>query len=130
MKRAVVIHWKTRKQHPIELFSNLKIVCETYPKYNYNTLNNYLSKNKIAYETEDIRIERIIVKTQPVNTRRMAMIGARVNRKTHKEEEQNLEFWLSRSVEERVEAVTRLRAQVLRKNQRLNKKVGHKRNLR
>jgi hypothetical protein len=29
--------------------------CLSYPQYNYNTLNNYLSKEKVPYENEGIR---------------------------------------------------------------------------
>ena len=130
MKRVVVINWKISKEHPFEVFSNLKILCESYPKYNYNTLNNYLSKNKMPYENEDVRIERIVVKAEPVKSRQIAMVSKRVSRKTHNEEEQNLQFWLTRPAVEQRDAVTQLRSQVLDKNQRMNKLYGSKRRIR
>jgi predicted NAD-dependent protein-ADP-ribosyltransferase YbiA (DUF1768 family) len=123
MKRVIIVNWKERKENPFEVFSNLKLLCESYPGYNYNTLNNYLSKNKIAYENEDVRIERKMVNTSAIPVRKMAMVARRVKRNGHDEEAQNKNYWLSRPLAERLDAVTRLRAQVLKKGQRMDK--GH-----
>lgn len=120
------MNWKYRPDDPIEVYSNLKLLCESHPAYNYNTLNNYLSKNKTAYENEVVRIERKIVQTGPVKTRQMAIVGNRVKMQGHDEEKQNRDYWLSRPVEERLNAVYRLRAQVV-KNERMNKNYGLKR---
>ena len=67
MKRVVVATWKNREGNAIEIFSNLKILCDTYPGYSYNTLNNYLSKAKEPYENNAVRIERIQVHTAPLS---------------------------------------------------------------
>jgi hypothetical protein len=42
----------------IDVFSRLKGFCESYPAYNYHTLNNYLSKKKIPFENDELKIER------------------------------------------------------------------------
>lgn len=128
MKRVVVMNWKAQTENPIEVYSNLKILCESHPVFNYNTLNNYLSKSKIPYENDVVRIERKLVHTEPIKRRQIALIGNKVKAKGHDEEKQNKDFWLTRPVEERLDAVSRLRAQVV-KNGRLDKTFGLKRSL-
>lgn len=128
MKRVIVINWKKQAQNSIEVFSNLKLFCETNPSFNYNTLNNYLSKNKIAYENEDVRIERKIVQSEPIKKRQIVLVGNRVKMRGHDEEKQNKDFWQTRPVIERLEAVRRLRSQVT-KNERMNKSYGLKRKM-
>src|ERR1700761_9628246 len=63
-RRVLVVEWK--KINAMEIFSSLKNFCDSHPHYNYNTLNNYLSKKKTAYNTEEIRIERKPVMTEAV----------------------------------------------------------------
>lgn len=130
MKRVIILTRKVYPAAPLEVFSNLKILCESYPVYNYNTLNNYLSKSKIPYENDEVRIERKIVQTSPVISRKIAMISKRVKMHEHDEEKQNLEYWLSRPIKERLEAVTTLSAQLKkRSNQRMDKSIHIKRKL-
>lgn len=129
MKRVVVLNWKKRKNNTIEIFSNLKLVCASYPAYSYNTLNNYLSKNKVAYEDDEVKIERKPVHTTAIAVRKIQMVAKRVNRTEHDEEIQNRSFWLSRTPGERLNAVTMLRSQVLAKGQRMNKEFGMKRRM-
>ncbi|MBC6113220.1 hypothetical protein H7U22_22680, partial [Pedobacter sp. CCM 8938] len=57
-KRVIVVHWKRFASTDIDVFSSLKGFCDSYPAYNYHTLNNYLSKKKIPFENDEIRIER------------------------------------------------------------------------
>jgi len=57
-KRVVVVQWKRFAGTDIDVFSSLKGFCESYPDYNYHTLNNYLSKKKIPFENDEIKIER------------------------------------------------------------------------
>lgn len=57
-KRVVVVQWKRFAGTDINVFSSLKGFCDSYPAYNYHTLNNYLSKKKIPFENSDIKIER------------------------------------------------------------------------
>ena len=57
-KRVIVVHWKRFAGTDIDVFSSLKGFCDSYPAYNYNTLNNYLSKKKIPFENDEIKIER------------------------------------------------------------------------
>lgn len=120
--------WKSQTENPTEVYSNLKILCESHPAFSYNTLNNYLSKNKIPYENDVVRIERMIVHTKPVKRRQIALIGSKVKAQGHDEEKQNKEFWLTRPVSERLDAVGRLRAQVVDKK-RMNKTFGLKRRM-
>lgn len=129
MRRVVVLNWKKRKNNTIEVFSNLKLVCASYPAYSYNTLNNYLSKNKVAYEDDEVRIERKLVHSTAIPVRKMQMVANRVNRLNHDEETQNRSFWLSRTPGERLNAVTLLRSQVLAKGQRMDKEFGMKRKM-
>lgn len=120
--------WKSQTENPTEVYSNLKILCESYPAFSYNTLNNYLSKNRIPYENDVVRIERMIVHTKPVKRRQIALIGNKVKAQGHDEEKQNKEFWLTRPVSERLDAVGRLRAQVVDKK-RMDKTFGLKRRM-
>jgi hypothetical protein len=64
-KRVVVVYWKNQPENPIEFFSSLKNFCLSYLEYNYNTLSNYLSKAKVPYETDKLRLERKIIFLQP-----------------------------------------------------------------
>jgi hypothetical protein len=65
-KRVVVAYWKNKPENPFEVFSSLKNFCLTYKEYNYNTLSNYLSKEKIAYDNKDVHIERKVIISKPV----------------------------------------------------------------
>lgn len=57
-KRVVVIQWKRFGGTVIDVFSSLKGFCDSYPAYNYHTINNYISKKKVPFEIDDIKIER------------------------------------------------------------------------
>jgi hypothetical protein len=130
MKRVVIIHWKKDPEKLFEVFSNLKILCESYPTYSYNTLNNYLSKNKIPFENTDVRIERKVVQTEAARNRQIAIVANRLKMRGHDEEKQNLDFWMSRTAGERLEAATMLSAQLKKtKNQRMDKTVYIKRKI-
>ncbi|HSU27158.1 MAG TPA: hypothetical protein VLJ68_02175 [Chitinophagaceae bacterium] len=128
-RRVVIVNWKDKKGDPFEVFSNLKILCKSYPQYNYNTLNNYLSKGKVAYENDDVRIERKMVHTAAIRQRKIAMVGKRVDRKTHDDDAADKAYWLSRPVKERLDALTFLRAQFLKKGQRMDRTHITKRKL-
>ncbi|MEO8174130.1 MAG: hypothetical protein ABI581_13645 [Sediminibacterium sp.] len=66
-RRVVLVHWKNTSAYPFEVYSNLKNFCLSHPEFRYDTVNNYLSKKKLPYETEMIRIERkpVITKASP-----------------------------------------------------------------
>src|ERR1700682_1875614 len=134
MKRVVVLSWKTGIEPRLEIFSNLKLLCGSYPNYSYNTLNNYLSKSKIAYENDIVKIERQVVHTKSIVSlvpgRKIAMVGRKVKRKTHDDEAADKAYWLSRPVSERLDAVTRLRAQFMKKAGRMDRTHIVKRKLR
>lgn len=122
--------WKDRTENPIAVFSNLKILCQTYPAYSYNLLNTYLSKAKVAYEDHQVRIERLVIGTKPVPGRQINMVAKRVSMREHEEAAQDTAYWLSRPAAERLEAVTRLSATLKRqKNERMDKTHVIKRKL-
>ena len=120
-RRVVIVNWKDKKENPFEVFSNLKILCSSYPQYNYNTLNNYLSKNKMAYENDNVRIERKVVQTKSVQRRKMAMVVRRFDRRKYDEKAANLKFWLGRPEQERLAAVTSLSAQLKKPGQKMDR---------
>ena len=113
-KRVVIVHWKTRPENPFEVFSSLKNFCLSYSGYNYNTLCNYLSKDKIAYDNADVRIERkeVFLKPKstliPVKVRSIIPTLRKVKLKEAEEGMQNLAFWLSKPPLFRVAAVTEM----------------------
>ena len=125
-KRVIVIFWKNNTENPFEVFSNLKNFCLSYPKFNYSTISNYLSKAKVAYENQEIRIERknIILKPKPapeIKIRKIVPVLKRVMMKDADDEQQDLEYWLSRPVKERAAAVTYIISQSLTKGQKMDK---------
>ncbi|MCR6719023.1 MAG: hypothetical protein NVV59_01770 [Chitinophagaceae bacterium] len=61
-----------------------------------------------------VKIKRKVVQAAPVKRRQIAIVGNKVKAQEHDEEKQNKDFWMTRSVAERLDAVFRLRAQVVR----------------
>lgn len=125
-KRVIVVFWKNREDNPFEIFSNLKNFCLSYVQFNYNTLSNYLSKAKIAYENHEVRIERknIISKPKPIaetRIRKIVPVLRRVMMKDANDEQHDLDYWLSRPVKERAAAVTHIIQESLTKGQRMDK---------
>ncbi|MES2828087.1 MAG: hypothetical protein V4687_08030 [Bacteroidota bacterium] len=125
-KRVIVVFWKNNLEQPFEVFSNLKNFCLSYTQFNYNTISNYLGKAKIAYENQEIRIERksIISKPKPIiegKIRKIAPVLRKVLMKDAKDEQYDMEYWLGKSVKERAEALTFIISQSLKKGQRLDK---------
>ena len=124
-KRVIVVFWKKRVDSPFEVFSNLKNFCLSYIQFNYNTLSNYLSKAKIPYENEHVRIERksIIAKPKLISAkvRAIAPVLRQVQMKNADDEQHDLEYWLSKSLKERAAAVTFIISQSLAKDQRMDK---------
>jgi len=131
-KRVVLVYWKNEQEQQFEVFSNLKNFCLSYPKYNYNTLNNYLSKGKVPYENEEIHVERKFVFTQPKDTTSTAGTSSQITpvvRKVAMKEADDriydLEYWLSQPLNKRLEAVTFIISQSLKKGQRLDRTAVH-----
>lgn len=100
--RVVILNWKSRIDNSLEIFSTLKLLCESYPKYSYNTMNNYLSKKKLVYEDDEVRIERKVVNTTSIPARKIELVGKKVERRGYDEEAQNRQYWLSQPVSERL----------------------------
>ncbi|UKJ09178.1 hypothetical protein [Solitalea lacus] len=132
VKRVVVVHWKNKAKCQWEVFSNLKNFCLSYPEYNYNTLNNYLSKAKTAYENDTVRIERKPIISQPkmkeevMVTRQIMPVVNRVAMSQAKESTKDLDYWLSQPTEKRIEAVTFIISQSLKKGESMNKAIINK----
>lgn len=68
LRRVVIVHWKKDNDNPFEVYSNLKNFSLANPRYSYDTLNNYLSKKKLPFETDDVRVERKQIITKPGQT--------------------------------------------------------------
>lgn len=65
-KRVILVTWKNDpKPGTPEVYSSLKNFCDSYPQYSYNTLNNYLSKNKKPFENTSIKVERLPIVNRP-----------------------------------------------------------------
>lgn len=60
-RRVIIVWWKNQEEGKFEVFSSLKVFCDHYPRFNYNTLSNYLSKKKTAYETEEVMVTRKVI---------------------------------------------------------------------
>ena len=131
----MVIYWKEDPKNPFQVFSNLKNFCASYPQYNYNTLNNYLSRNKKAYENERIRIERksIITDVRPsqpfLQIKRMERVVKKGLLKAIDQNKEDLRYWRTKSVVERAAAVTFIISQSLKPGQRMDKSFVQKRKL-
>jgi len=121
-KRVVVAYWKNHPENPIEIFSSLKNFCLSYQDYNYNTLSNYLSKAKVPYETEKVRVERKNVFLQPkAPARKIMPVIRKISLKEANDYEQDVNYWLDRAPAERLAAVTFLARQLIKKGQRMEK---------
>lgn len=135
-KRVIVVYWKNQAERPFEVFSNLKNFCLSYPEYNYNTLNNYLSKGKVPFENKDVRVERKNVFSQPKQPVSLAQVGRmivpvvrKVALKDAHDTSRDWKYWLSQSPSKRLEAVTFIIAQSLGKNARMDKTVVSRKTL-
>ena len=126
-KRVILLHWKSKPGCPVEVFSNLKLLCQRYPEYNYNTLNNYLSKAKTAYENDTVKVERLPVFSRPffpaTVSRSILPVVTKQPLKALDEKQQDLQYWLKRPAKERLAAVTFIISQSLKKGQRMDKSI-------
>jgi len=132
-KRVVTIHWKKQGSISFEVFSNLRNLCLSYPEYSYNTLNNYLSKAKKAYENDEVRIERKYIISQPkkretetATAKRILPVVRRVALKDADDNNNDLAYWLTQPAAKRVAAVTYIVSQSLKNGERLNKGIVNK----
>lgn len=123
-KRVVIAVWKNRIDPEIEVFSNLKVFCESYPSFSYNTLNNYLGKAKTPYENHELLLRRqeLIAKPLLKKGRSIQPVVNRYEQATHDEGEQNLDFWLASEPESRVYAVTKLVSEGIPKDSKMDKR--------
>jgi hypothetical protein len=54
MKNVIVAIWL--ESGMIEVFSSLRCFTENYPQYNEHTINNYISRKKIPYVTDELSL--------------------------------------------------------------------------
>jgi hypothetical protein len=64
--RIILVYWKDGRENPYQAYSNLKLLFDKNPDlskvYNYKTIaNKFSSQEGKPYETEFIRIERLVV---------------------------------------------------------------------
>ena len=125
IRRVVLVNWKNSLTNRFEIFSSLKIFCESYPQYSYNTLSNYLSKRKMAYSNADIHVERKEILTVPTRQerkeRRIKPIVRRVRLNRANDYMRDLAFWLEQSPLDRITATAELASFSVAKGQRLDK---------
>jgi hypothetical protein len=130
-KRVVVVYWKNQPENPIEVFSSLKNFCLSYLEYNYNTLSNYLSKAKVPYETDKVRLERKNIFLKPkIQERKILPILRKVVLKEANDYTQDLNYWMTKTPAERLSALSFLVRQSIKKDQNLDKTKIIKRKLR
>ncbi len=126
-KRVVLVYWKKNIYKPFEVFSNLKNFCLSYPAFNYNTINNYLSKRKVHYENEEARIERKIIFNRPQKHlqtspgRLIEPVVRKVPMKDGADAANDLAFWQTQPVFKRLAAVTSIISQSLKNGERMDK---------
>ncbi len=127
-RRIILVYWKNKQNNPFEVFSNLKNFCASYPQYNYNTLNNYLSKEKKPFENEVVRVERKPVLTTAKQESasekrlfRMAPVVRKGRLSDIDEAAEDLAYWQSKSPKDRIAAVTFIISQSLEPGARLDK---------
>lgn len=131
-RRVILAYWKKRDGDNFEVFSNLKHFVASYPLYNYNTLNNYLSKGKRPFETSELRLERTPVHNAPIFKRNaFKMVPVIRKKKLHSidESKENLSYWLSRPVQERAAAIAFIVSQSLKPGLKLDRAVVSKEKL-
>lgn len=121
-KRVVVVYWKNQPENPIEVFSSLKNFCLSYLEYNYNTLSNYLSKAKVPYETDKVRVERKNIFLKPkIQARKIIPVVRKIALNEANDYKQDLNYWMGKTPAERLAAVTFLSRQSIKKGQRMDK---------
>ena len=131
--RVVTAYWKKRGVEQLEVFSNLKLFCDIHPQFSYNTLNNYLSKSKVAFENDEVRVERkpVINKPQPAPERQLYKIVPVATRQKMGaiSATDDLQYWLTKTPGERIAAATFIVQQSLRKGQHMDRTAFSKRKL-
>ena len=75
----------------------------------------------MAYENDNVRIERKIVHSKTIQRRKIAMVVRKFDRRKYDEKAANLTFWLSRPEQERLAAVTSLSAQLKKPGQKMDR---------
>lgn len=127
IKRIILVHWKHKSENKFEIFSNLKNFCLSYKNYSYNTLNNYLSKAKTAFDNEDVRVDRLQVILKPKRPkegdwkRKIVPVIRRTNLKEADDEIRDHAFWMTKTPSERMYAVKSLNSQFYPTKKRMDK---------
>lgn len=135
LKRVIVVFWKKRNDNPFEVYSSLKNFCLTYKQYNYNTLSHYISRLRVAFDNDELRVERKQIISKPAlesvpEIRNIVPVVRKVLLKEANDAENDLDYWLSKPAKERISAVTQIISQFIERDQRMNKGKIVKRKLR
>lgn len=123
-RRIILVYWKNRQDNEFEVFSNLKLFCASYPQYSYNTLSNYLSKEKKPFENELLRVERKPILTKALSHSpqfRMMPVVRRRKLSDIDEGVEDLMYWRSKPPKDRIAAVTFIISQSIKPGVRLDK---------
>ena len=111
---------ENKQENALKIYYSLKNFCLSYEANNYNRLTDYLSKCKLAFDNEQVRIERNILFQKlyqnffaPV--RSIVPVVRKVPLKEVNSAEQDLNFWLQKPSKERIAAVTYLVSQSFKK---------------
>lgn len=128
-RRVVLVHWKNKPRDAFEIFSNLKRFCDRYPAYSYNTLNNYLSKQKIPFESDLVHVERKMINGAVSQVFRLTPVVRKRNLHEIDEGKEDVQYWQSKPACERIAAVTFMISQSLKKGERMDKSIVRKRRL-
>lgn len=84
-----------------------------------------MNKVKSITKNKQSRVEKISVSSTPIVTRSKTTVVSKQPLKDMDEKQQDLEYWLSRPVIERLAAVTFIISQSLKKSQRMDKTIVH-----
>ena len=84
-----------------------------------------MTKVKSITKNKQSKVEKISVSSTPIVTRSKTTVVSKQPLKDMDEKQQDLEYWLSRPVIERLAAVTFIISQSLKKSQRMDKTIVH-----
>jgi len=131
---VIVVFWKERKEDPFEVYSSLKNFCLTYKQYSYNTISHYISGLRVAFENDEVRVERKQIISKPseessLKIRNIVPVVRKVLLKEANDAEHDLDYWLSKTAAERISAVTNLVSESIKRGQRIDKRKIVKRKL-
>lgn len=57
MKTVILVQWKHSQIK--ECFTSLKVFVRKFTRFNYHTIDSYIGRKKVAYEDEEVILERL-----------------------------------------------------------------------